>query len=123
MSIKDETQERRVAVRCDDHAGEMREKIAKRRVAAAPAPKVEQQVVDPIAELLEPKPAEKPKRPPKIYTIPEHHSVTTCKSCVAAIVFVTTESGSPMPVEPYGEHRGEPHWIHCPNANEHRRRA
>lgn len=178
VSIEVDTQERRVAVRCTEHAEEMRAKIGKRRVAAGPAPKpvapdpeafhhchargcllevpprllmcslhwrmvpkdLQAQVwahyrpgqeisKDPTTEYLDVmeqaiaavavKEA-KPKRPPKIYQIPEHHSVTTCTSCVAAIIFVQSENGRPMPVEPYGEHKGEPHWIHCPNADAHR---
>jgi len=60
----------------------------------------------------------------------------TCSSCGAAIVWVTTPAGKPMPLDAEPQKRvvlgrqtglahvldtWTPHWATCPNADQHRR--
>lgn len=69
-----------------------------------------------------PAPAAPPAPEPKriVFPIPEHHRIALCRSCTAAIVWIETNNGRRMPVEPYGPKRGESHFAHCPNAAAHR---
>ncbi len=51
----------------------------------------------------------------KRYDVPAQARALRCKaaSCQAWICFVASETGKQMPVNLSGEHKGEPHWIHC----------
>ena len=63
------------------------------------------------------------------YVIPPGTPVSRCKSCQAAIYWVTTPSGAHMPLSAAlielsadGSRSAAPHWIDCPSREQHRRK-
>jgi hypothetical protein len=115
LSIERETNQRRESRRCDAHAEEIRATIEKRRAApvgSAPKPAP----ADPMA------PAEPPKRKPPTYPIPDGAAPTTCSTCGETIFWILTPNMKRCPVEAFGEHRGESHFAHCPQAAQHSRK-
>lgn len=114
LSLESETGNRRMAKRCDAHAEEIRATIEKRRAApvgSAPKPAP----ADPMA------PPAPPKRAPLLFEIPDGATPTTCRSCGDTIFWVLTKNMKRMPVDAFGDHRGESHFSTCPQANQHRK--
>lgn len=60
--------------------------------------------------------------PAKKYEIPANAERARCRACPEILAFVTSEKGHAMPVNAQGEHRGESHLIHCPDAKRFRKR-
>lgn len=70
------------------------------------------------------KPAPPLKDPPRkriTFPIPEGAPVGTCRSCSASIVWIMTASMKRMPVDAFGPNKGESHFAHCVNADQHRK--
>jgi hypothetical protein len=63
------------------------------------------------------------KKPPQEFEIPEDAPQRSCSSCGAAIFWILTRAGKPMPVRRVeGKSTGTSHFIDCPNGPQHRRR-
>jgi hypothetical protein len=70
-----------------------------------------------------------PGREPKRYAAPLGSKVGQCRSCGAALWWVTTETGASMPLSQAtaqdidGQRMALPHWIDCPTRDQHRRKG
>jgi hypothetical protein len=95
---------------CEPCAVQLREKLKLEPVPPQPpAP------TDPMET------AAPPKRPAIKFPIPEGAEVTSCRTCGESVIWVLTRNDKRMPVEAFGEERGESHFIRCKQADQHRR--
>lgn len=114
VSVNKDLGGRRSTARCEKHAAEIRAK------AGVPVP-VQTVPADPLPPAPPAPAAPAPERKRVVFPIPEKHRITLCRSCTAAIIWIVTANGRRMPLEPYGDKRGESHFAHCAHADQHRK--
>ncbi len=113
---------RRYAALCQDHVAEAQYQTAiavtpATEPAAAPSARHEAAPGSYAGTEVVPR----APRPKLTFPLPEGATPTTCRSCAAAVYWIITASNRRMPIDAFGETKGQSHFSTCQNADQHRK--